>query len=266
VAGRDDLRISRLPSAAEPTPTTIPTICQIDIIDTTTVVDYEILPDASIDITPVQHNEFDENFDNFQLINTIVDNNQESDHDYETDEDLQTILSPVQLPDFTQYQPIQQHDESTLSINVLSALDEKLTELGLTRSEFYTQFRADEHSNTKQKSIRAHFDGGSMATTTDQLHCLWFYHRFTNDETPQQLQVADNHQHCPEGIGFLRIPTQNLDSCYVRCLYTPSLPATIVSPYDVGVQYGCCGYSCTSSFDGINCIVCLHYPSEDTSN
>jgi hypothetical protein len=37
------------------------------------------------------------------------------------------------------------------------------------------------------------------------------------------------------------------------------LPATIVSPFDAGIQHSCCGYSSASSFDGVRCTVRLHF-------
>jgi hypothetical protein len=104
-----------------------------------------------------------------------------------------------------------------------------------------------------------------MATTTDQCQCLWFYRTFTTTEHPQTLQVADNHKHHPVGFGFLCIPTTT-GSCFIRCLYTPTLPATIVSPFDAGIQHGCCGYSSASSFDGARCTVRLHFKPADNKN
>jgi hypothetical protein len=111
-----------------------------------------------------------------------------------------------------------------------------------------------------------HFNGGSMATTTNQCQCLWFYHVFAESERRQTLQVADNTKHHPVGFGFLCVPTTT-GSCFIRCLHTPTLPATIVSPFDAGIQHGCCGYSSTSSFDGARCTVCLHFaPEVNTDN
>jgi hypothetical protein len=44
----------------------------------------------------------------------------------------------------------------------------------------------------------------------------------------------------------------------VFCLYTPSLPATIVSPFSLGLQLHSRGYTCVSNFDSCDCTVTLH--------
>jgi hypothetical protein len=187
-----------------------------------------------------------------------------------TSEDPDSIAFPIQnvcLPDFTSsisndIEPTP--TETDLNVNILSALDQQLDELGLSRSEFYSNLRSND--NNRSTELRAHFNGGSMATTTDQLHYLWYYRSFTPNEHPQVLQVADRNRHRPTGIGFLCIPIlQRADqtTCLVRCLYTPTLPAMIVSPFDLGTQYQCNGYSYESRFNGSECTVRLLFcPTE----
>jgi hypothetical protein len=265
VLERDD-GISRLSSAAELEHATF-TYDIDDIIDSATILDCTYMH-ANITTT---WNEQDSPDDNNNIYIDRFDLNQIFDWNDDLDNDPPDHLCPAQLPDFhdplssSVHQPDLFGEEPTI-IHALSALDEQLNKLGITRSEFYRELRQTETSFADSSTVRAHFDGGSMATTTDQLHCLWHYRPFHANETPQLLQVADRHKHRPTGIGYLRIPLLPVDkfrSCLIRCLYTPTLPATIVSPYDVGLQYNCSGYSCASHFDGTHCTVTLHCRSLD---
>jgi hypothetical protein len=45
----------------------------------------------------------------------------------------------------------------------------------------------------------------------------------------------------------------------VLCYYTPTLPAMIISPNDMGHQLSCHSYTSISNFDGIDCQLCLHH-------
>jgi hypothetical protein len=114
-------------------------------------------------------------------------------------------------------------------------------------------------------SLPAHFDGGSMATTTDFPYALWYYCEFNDDDPPQApLEVADQQSHYPIGFGFLAIPSSDPSGhTFVYCLLTPSLPATIVSPFSVGLQYNARGYSCITNFDTRECsiVLCSRDPS-----
>jgi hypothetical protein len=99
-----------------------------------------------------------------------------------------------------------------------------------------------------------------MATTTDVLSALWHYRAFDPfDPVPPQLEVADHTSHSPVGFGFLNIPSSAPSgSTLVHCLYTPSLPATIVSPFAIGLQLRSRGYTCISDFPSRSCTVTLH--------
>jgi hypothetical protein len=44
----------------------------------------------------------------------------------------------------------------------------------------------------------------------------------------------------------------------ILCLYTPSLHATIVSPFAVGLQFRSRGYTCISDFVSQDCMITLH--------
>jgi hypothetical protein len=173
-------------------------------------------------------------------------------------------LHPIELPTLlhTAHDDLDCKETSDATpTHALSALDGKINELGITKTEFYDRFRSQTTIDTNN-GIRAHFDSGSMASTTDQLHCLWFYTELSQFDSVRTLQVADNHQHRPTGIGFLCLPTSSNEQHFIRCLYTPTLPATIVSPHDAGIQYNCDGYSCASNFDGSNCSIRFHFPSD----
>lgn len=105
-----------------------------------------------------------------------------------------------------------------------------------------------------------------MATTTDILPSLWYYRPFNSlDPLSVPLEVADQHSHLPVGFGFLCIPSSDPSGhTMVFCLFTPSLPATIVSPFSIGLQFHARGYSCVSDFDSCHCSVTLHSRNPDT--
>jgi hypothetical protein len=106
----------------------------------------------------------------------------------------------------------------------------------------------------------AHFDNGAMTSTTHYLPALWHYRPFDlHDPPPQPLEVADQGMHIPVGFGFLRIPsTETPGYSMVFSLYTPSIAATIVSPYALGLQYRARGYTVTSDFNTQVCAVTIH--------
>jgi hypothetical protein len=106
----------------------------------------------------------------------------------------------------------------------------------------------------------AHFDNGAMTSTTHYSPALWHYRPFDlYDPPPQPLEVADQGTHTPVGFGFLRIPsTETPGHSMVFSLYTPSISATIVSPYALGLQYRARGYTVTSDFNTQVCAVTIH--------
>jgi hypothetical protein len=86
-------------------------------------------------------------------------------------------------------------------------------------------------------------DGGAMTGTTDRLDFLWHIRWLPKDKRLATLKVADNTPHYPTGaIGYLCILTHDdLDFRMCECYYTPTLPATIISPDAMGKQFGCRG-------------------------
>jgi hypothetical protein len=272
-----DDQISRLPSAAEPkqvnSRTTIP--YQLDLIDSSNtfsddpLLHADILTNCNDYFTSTNKNDIDDKclYQIYDCSDELITVPSDDDHHYDT-HDFASSIHSVCLPDF-----IDSTDPTSLSgdaanriiINALSALDKQLVQLGITWSEFYVAMCTNDNPDTM--IVHAHFDGRSMASTTDQLQCLWYYRQFTATKQPQTLQVADRHQHQPEGIGFLCVPIKLRDTtaaiCFVRCLYTPTLSATIISPHNVSTQYNCIRYSCASNFDGTNCTICLQNNSEN---
>jgi hypothetical protein len=235
-------------------------ICQIDEIDMTTIaipefsVINEITTACSIDADyPVDLDSprYEVGLSPHDWIDDITDDLNDLDF-------LQSVQPPILPYDHHQFLTTDDISMNTPA-NVLLAINDQINELGLTKTEFYDYLRNTDPVLANQTSVRAHFDGGSMATTTDQLYCLWYYKELNHTDPARVLQVADNHRHHSQGIGFLRLPTTSNDTCFVRCLYTPTLPATIVSPHDAGIQYQCNGYSCASNFDGTDCSIRLHF-------
>ena len=141
----------------------------------------------------------------------------------------------------------------------LHALDLKLRVIGQHRSAFYGQLRQD----VPTVVACAHADGGSMATTTDRLDLLWHVKWIPEGERRNTaLRVADDRAHHPTAQGFLRVPTDSISGFrMVRSYYTPTLPATILSPQAMGSLFHCRGYISISSFDGTDCSLSLHHCS-----
>lgn len=73
-----------------------------------------------------------------------------------------------------------------------------------------------------------------------------------------KLRMADNTPHNPQGYGYLRIPVSTvLGYLEVKCYWTLSMPASILSPYAISMQYDCHGYSDWNDFNGTGCLVHL---------
>jgi hypothetical protein len=142
----------------------------------------------------------------------------------------------------------------------LYALDFKVREMKIPRSLVYQQLRAEEASLGPSAPARAHMDGGAMASTTDRLDYLWHVTSFDPSHRTPVLRVADDRDHTPIAVGYLRIPTQDsVGFRMTQCYYTPSIPATIVSPDAMGKQFACTGYTSVSQFYGGPCSVRLHH-------
>jgi GAG-pre-integrase domain len=127
--------------------------------------------------------------------------------------------------------------------------------LGTTRIQHYTHLR----STHPHLTCRAHADGGSMASTTDQLQYLWHYRAVPNIDVV--LRVADSRGHQPTGIGYLKVPALNdYGWLFTECYYTPSMPTTIISPHAIASANCCTGHTLVSDFhDDHNCSLRLHH-------
>ena len=148
-------------------------------------------------------------------------------------------------------------DDACPSVKALHGLDFTLAALGQSRREFYQTFRCEHPDFNRRHHVQGHLDGGAMATTTNRLHLLWHV-----EDIPHRsviLKVADNHPHYPQKQGYLCVPTPDTSTgtTLVPCYFTPSLPATIISPDAAGRALGCHGYTSLSLFDTGNCEVRL---------
>jgi hypothetical protein len=175
--------------------------------------------------------------------------------------------SPVSLPTGIPSQacslmtsPVGDLRHKSAGSTALHALDAHLCVHSLSRSEFYLNICAVETELLGPDApLRAHTDGGSMATTTNRQDYLWDYRDLNPEEQRPVLRVADSRAHHPVGVGFLRVPTRGTRQKYrmAKCFYTPSLPATILSPSAMAHEHKCdAGYTTTLTFDGRNC--CVH--------
>jgi hypothetical protein len=132
-----------------------------------------------------------------------------------------------------------------------------MRQTGLCRSRLHAKLQSEEPLLRLDQGIHGHFDGGSMATTTDKLDLLWHVEQVSR---PPALKVADDYAHYPTHRGYLRVPTSG-DYGYemVPSFYTPTLQATIISPDNMGQKLGCSGYLTMSNFDGTDCRITLRH-------
>jgi len=133
------------------------------------------------------------------------------------------------------------HAQADPLTHALYGMSPQLRELKVTsRLDVYKLHRENSLEDLDQ---RAHIDGGSQATTTNDLSLLWHF-KYSVEPLPP-LAVADAGRHQPVGVGYLRVPVQGGDKGYemVRCYYTPTLPVTILSPDRMCHQYGCRGHT-----------------------
>ena len=101
-----------------------------------------------------------------------------------------------------------------------------------------------------------HMDGGSMATTTHESRLLFDLVPLTS---APKLRVADARAHIPTHIGKMYLESTNQDRpIAVPCFYTPSLPATIISPSSITKFLSGTGYSARANLSGQNCAVTFH--------
>jgi hypothetical protein len=88
-----------------------------------------------------------------------------------------------------------------LHIRALHGLHPILSELQTDHIGFYSSLKSDV-LQPDYSTLCAHFDGGSMATTSsDSLHALWFFRPFDSlDPAPVPLEVADQNSTCPSAL------------------------------------------------------------------
>jgi hypothetical protein len=200
----------------------------------------------------------DNNF-GLSLLNELTHVDQDS--DVPDDVAMHHFDSPVKLPTDLPTAGMTSKQHKTL--------DAHLCVHSLSRSEFYMQIsQIAPDLLGPDAPLRAHTDGGSMATTTNRREYLWDYRELSPEERRPVLRVADSRAHHPVGIGFLRVPTTDNKHGYhpARCFYTPSLPATILSPSAMAREHQCSGgYTTTFTFHGKDCSVNLIHDNADKS-
>lgn len=85
-----------------------------------------------------------------------------------------------------------------------------------------------------------------MGHSTDRKNLLWFFHEVT---TTTKFLDAGKHEHHPKGYGYLCVPAGNDEGrIFVRCWYTPSLPATIISPSRLAKELKADGFASVGWF------------------
>ena len=166
------------------------------------------------------------------------------DHDSVLEPSVAFTSDPVFFPTPSSVDPTSRY---------LYALDLHLQDTRSDRSAYYDQsvsFPIGPH-------LYAHMDAGSMANTTNRLDYLWDYRSL--EGSTATLRVADDTPHYPTGLGYLKVRTLGDPGfLMVRTFYTPSLPATILSPAAITSDTGCLGYSSFARLDGHDCCLTLH--------
>jgi hypothetical protein len=133
-----------------------------------------------------------------------------------------------------------------------------LHSLDVSRRSFYSDLHACAVASDLPVLQQGHMDGGSMVCTMDQQHLLWYFQDLVDSSIKQC--VADNTPHMPQGIGYLRIPAgTELGYLDIKCYWTSTIPATILSPYAIETQFKCCRYSIRNDFRDLACTVTFHH-------
>jgi GAG-pre-integrase domain len=74
------------------------------------------------------------------------------------------------------------------------------------------------------------------------------------------LRVADNTEHRPIGVGYLKVPDSSPRGfVMVRCYHTPGLPTTIISPDAIARAHDWASYQSISNLDGMSCSLTLRH-------
>jgi len=171
---------------------------------------------------------------------------------YDLDDDDGSVLEPIVdiVSDPVLYSDSYSMDPTS---HYLYALDLHLQETQSNHSTFY----AETVVFSPDSLLLAHMDAGSMANTTNRSDYLWDFKLLHGSVTT--LHVADDTPHHPTGVGFLKVPTLGLPGfLLIRTFYTPSLPATILSPASITSDAGYIGYTSFARLDGQDCYLTLH--------
>jgi len=171
---------------------------------------------------------------------------------YDLDDDDPVIESSIDLI----HAPLLSASSSMVdpSSRYLYALDIHLQDTHSDHTCFYQTTLLPPSSGAP---LHAHMDAGSMASTTDCLAFLWDFQSLDGSATT--LRVADATPHHPTGIGYLRVPIlESPGFTSVRTFYTPSLPATILSPTSIASDLHFLGYSSFANLDGQHCCLRIH--------
>ena len=147
----------------------------------------------------------------------------------------------------------------TDEINILQMSYDPISIALQPSSKDWHQTERTIHEVRQQSSTLGHMDGGSMATTTDQKELLFDLVPLT---TAPKLRVADSRAHIPTHTGKMYLQTTSARPVIVQCFYTPSLPATILSPTSIAKRERGTGYSATANLSGKDCTVTIHKQHE----
>ena len=199
--------------------------------------------DSSIDSTPSMSPRVDLTFE---------DDSDSSDDESDDGEDLKRSMCAARLPSLDEVLPRTQVEASIPEvIRALHYMSQCTEDYGVSVVDAYKSLRLEPELRPELPPS-GHLDGGALASTTDRIEYLWCYRHATPEERRTKfprLRVADDTVHVPHGIGYLKTPCDNFPGyVFVETLYTPQIPATILSPDCLARALKCKGYSTYSDF------------------
>ena len=129
-----------------------------------------------------------------------------------------------------------------VTVNFVNSMKLLVQKVGTNCSTCYRELRQLGETIGSKSAVCAHLDGGAMTLTTDLLNTLWYTRAIPHGSIV--LAVADNRKHYPTKQGYLCVPTLGSTGGHVLilCYYTPTLPATIISPDAAGRALHCSSF------------------------
>ena len=126
-------------------------------------------------------------------------------------------------------------------VQALYGFSDLLVRQAISVDEFYTALVTDPTA-----APRAHYDGGAQGSTTNRRDALSDY--VSVPKGGKVFRVADGTLHASVGYGYVKLRAKSGRVLRHRMWYTPTIPATVISPPALGREYCCDGYVSVGMF------------------